>query len=75
MDFVNQRGSNMNVYWLDYNTGRVSYKPNLATGQTHNQQTYVTHPWLITDNTGACLWEFIDLSQLPKKISLLKRMG
>lgn len=55
MDFVNQRGSNVNVYWLDYNTGRVSYKPNLATGQTHNQQTFVTHPWLITDNSGACL--------------------
>ncbi|HNL80779.1 MAG TPA: hypothetical protein PKL69_10635, partial [Agitococcus sp.] len=55
MDFVNQRGSNMNIYWLDYNTGRVSYKQNLANGQTHNQQTYVTHPWLITNNTGTCI--------------------
>ena len=55
MDFVNQRGSNMNVYWLDSNANRVTYKLNLATGQTHNQQTFVTHPWLITDNTGACV--------------------
>ncbi len=69
MDFVNQRGSNMNVYWLDYNTGRVSYKPNLATGQTHNQQTFVTHPWLITDNTGACVGIYRPVTATKKNIT------
>ena len=69
MDFVNQRGSNMNVYWLDYNTGRVSYKPNLATGQTHNQQTFVTHPWLITDNTGACVGIYRPVTATKKTIT------
>ena len=69
MDFVNQRGSNMNVYWLDYNTGRVSYKPNLATGQTHNQQTFVTHPWLITDNTGACVGIYRPVTASKKTIT------
>jgi hypothetical protein len=69
MDFVNQRGSNMNVYWLDYNTGRVSYKSNLATEQTHNQQTFVTHPWLITDNTGACLGIYRPVTASKKTIT------
>lgn len=69
MDFVNQRGSNMNVYWLDYNTGRVSYRPNLATGQTHNQQTFVTHPWLITDNSGACVGIYRPVTASKKTIT------
>ncbi|MDO9177551.1 MAG: hypothetical protein Q7U16_04370 [Agitococcus sp.] len=69
MDFVNQRGSNMNVYWLNYNTGRVSYKSNLATGQTHNQQTFVTHPWLITDNTGACVGIYRPVTQTDKTLT------
>ena len=69
MDFVNQRGSNMNIYWLDYNTGRVSYKSNLATGQTHNQQTFVTHPWLITDNTGACVGIYRPVTATKKTIT------
>ena len=69
MDFVNQRGSNMNVFWLDYNTGRVSYRPNLATGQTHNQQTYVTHPWLITDNSGACVGIYRPVTATQKTLT------
>ena len=55
MDFVNQRGSNMNIYWLNTNGSRVTYKTNLLNNQTHNQQTFVTHPWLVTDNTGTCV--------------------
>ncbi len=69
MDFVNQRGSNVNVYWLDYNTGRVSYRPNLATGQTHNQQTFVTHPWLVTNNSGACIGIYRPVSASNKTIT------
>ena len=55
MDFVNQRGSNMNIYWLNTNGSRVTYKTNLLNNQTHNQQTFVTHPWLITDKEGTCV--------------------
>lgn len=69
MDFVNQRGSNMNIYWLDYNTGRVSYKQNLANGQTHNQQTYVTHPWLITDSTGTCIGIYRPVTKTNKTLT------
>jgi hypothetical protein len=41
----------------------------LATGQTHNQQTYVTHPWLITDNTGACLGVYRPVTASKKTIT------
>lgn len=69
MDFVNQRGSNMNIYWLDYNTGRVSYKQNLPTGQTHVQGTFVTHPWLITDNTGTCIGIYRPVTKTNKTLT------
>jgi len=69
MDFVNQRGSNINVYWLNHNASRVTYKANLATTQTHNQQTFVTHPWLITDNTGACLGIYRPVTASKKTIT------
>jgi len=35
------------VYWLDYNGHRVLYKHAFA-GDTWTQQTFMTHPWLIT---------------------------
>ncbi len=38
MDFVNQRGSNISIYWLNYQAQRVSYRQNLATGQTHTHK-------------------------------------
>jgi hypothetical protein len=69
MDFVNQRGSNINVYWLNHLAERVSYKQNLATGQTHNQQTFVTHPWLITDNTGTCMAIYRPITATKKVIT------
>ncbi len=69
IDFVNQRGSVIGINWLNSNGSRVSYNPNLATGQTHNQQTYVTHPWLVTDNTGACIGIYRPITQSNKTIT------
>ncbi|MCB1659603.1 MAG: hypothetical protein KDI39_15400, partial [Pseudomonadales bacterium] len=69
MDFVNQRGSNINVYWLNSNGSRVTYKTNLLNTQTHNQQTFVTHPWLITDNTGTCIAIYRPVTATKKTIT------
>ncbi|HNC04629.1 MAG TPA: hypothetical protein PLY05_14905, partial [Agitococcus sp.] len=69
MDFVNQRGSNMSIYWLDYSAKRVSYKQNLPTGQTHVQGTFVTHPWLITDNTGTCIGIYRPVTKTNKTLT------
>ena len=35
------------IYWLDYNGRRVFYK-RLFAGDSYRQQTYLTHPWLVT---------------------------
>lgn len=35
------------IYWLDYQGRRQFYKHVFA-GEVYNQQTYVTHPWLVT---------------------------
>ena len=35
------------IYWLDYDGNRVFYKHVFA-GDTYNQQTYLTHPWVVT---------------------------
>lgn len=35
------------IYWLDYQGNRQFYKHVFA-GQTYDQQTFLTHPWLVT---------------------------
>lgn len=35
------------IYWLDYQGRRVFYK-HLFAGESYDQQTYMTHPWLVT---------------------------
>lgn len=59
VNFINNTGKNINIYWLDMNGKRVSYKNNLAPSGKHPQQTFVTHPWLITDTSGNCLGVYL----------------
>ncbi len=35
------------IYWLDYDGRRKFYK-HLFAGEAYTQQTYMTHPWLVT---------------------------
>jgi hypothetical protein len=59
--FVNQTAGPVTAYWLDYEGQRVFYNTlpagqnTLPAGQSYDQQTYLTHPWVVTDATGACL--------------------
>jgi hypothetical protein len=52
--FVNASTQSINVYWLDFSGQRLLYFT-LAPGQTSAQGTYVTHPWVVTGSSGACL--------------------
>jgi hypothetical protein len=45
----------VNVYWIDYQGQRVPYFAALGAGQSPVQQTFITHPWIVTDANGACL--------------------
>lgn len=53
--FVNHSGVPIRTYWLNYEGKRVFYRE-IAPGASYVQQTYVTHPWVITnDRSGHCI--------------------
>ncbi|MBK3639442.1 protein kinase [Streptomyces sp. MBT33] len=48
IEFVNQRSEAVRICWLDYQGSRTFYMQ-LAPGMSYIQQTYVSHPWIITN--------------------------
>jgi hypothetical protein len=46
--FVNRSKQPVKAYWLDYSGERVFYKE-LKPSESYSLDTFVTHPWLITD--------------------------
>lgn len=52
--FVNHRDEPIVINWLDYQGTRERYGV-LAAGGVQEQQTYVNHPWVITDLRGRSL--------------------
>jgi Concanavalin A-like lectin/glucanases superfamily/VHL beta domain len=54
VQFENQTAGNVYVYWINYAGQRVSYNT-LGPGQTYVQQTFLTHPWVVTDGANNCL--------------------
>lgn len=57
--FINNTGSTVKIYWITATGTKVPYNNNLTNGATHNQQTFVTHPWVITDSNDKCLGVFL----------------
>ncbi len=51
--FDNQSGVPLKVYWLDYDGNRVFYNA-LEPGQSYDQPTWLTHPWVGLDSDGRC---------------------
>ena len=58
IDFVNARSETAVVYWLDYGGQRQLYAI-LLPGQWYRQQTYVGHPWVVTNAQGVGLACFL----------------
>lgn len=59
--FKNSSSGKIHIYWLDFNGKRVEYGKSggqasggIDAGVSYTQQTYLTHPWLITDDQGNC---------------------
>jgi VHL beta domain len=46
---INRGSQTFKVYWIDY-WGRRQHYWDLAPGEHYDQQTYVTHPWVITES-------------------------
>ena len=48
IQFINEEDYPVKVYWLDYEGQRQHYF-DLEPGEVYNQQTFVTHPWIVTE--------------------------
>jgi hypothetical protein len=48
LEFINMRTGHIHVYWLNFDGQRVSYK-SVPPGGSTIMNTYMTHPWLLTD--------------------------
>lgn len=49
--FVNRGAHTVRVHWLDFEGRRIFYS-SLPPGQSYTQNTFLTHPWLVTDVSG-----------------------
>ncbi|MBI2924772.1 MAG: hypothetical protein HYY24_03600 [Verrucomicrobia bacterium] len=49
--FLNRRATEVSLHWLDFKGERRFYAK-VGAGQTHAQQTFSGHRWLITDEAG-----------------------
>ena len=52
--FVNNSGGHRAILWLDF-TGQPKEYASLNTGQEVTLDTFLTHPWMVTDGPGNCL--------------------
>lgn len=52
--FKNSSDKTLKFYWLNYQGARVHYK-DVKAGASYTQSTFVTHPWIITDESENCL--------------------
>lgn len=52
--FLNDYGSPVRQYWLDY-LGQRKFYSTIKQGESHTQPTYFTHPWMITDSADKCI--------------------
>jgi hypothetical protein len=66
--FTNKSGKTVKVYWLDYDGGRVHYQT-LEDKESHDQHTYLGHPWLITDEKENALYIYYPDAQ-PRTVEI-----
>lgn len=67
--FVHYSGPSRDVYWLDY-AGQGQNMITIKPGQQTTVDTFVTHPWMITDASGTCI-EIV----LPRPVPSVVRFG
>jgi len=52
--FINKSGMYRSIMWLDFN-GRPKDYASLNSGQEVTLDTFLTHPWMVTDGPGNCI--------------------
>ena len=69
MSFANKSKQTIKVYWLDEEGKRVHYKT-LEDGESYDQMTYLTHPWLITDENDNAWYVYFPDAQ-PRAVTIV----
>lgn len=64
--FVNRSGQTVRVFWLDFD-GRRQFYQTLWDWEAYDQPTYLTHPWLVTDEGGAA-WDVHLPTEQPRTV-------
>jgi hypothetical protein len=54
LTFINRSGATRNIVWLDFASNAKSFG-RLKNGEQIELDTFLTHPWMVTDSGGACL--------------------
>lgn len=54
IEFKNNTDQTIKIYWIDYDGNRKIYA-SLKENEKFNQNTFLTHPWLITDKENNAL--------------------
>jgi hypothetical protein len=62
--FVNNTSETVQTFWLNFKGDRVFYSQ-IAAGESHSQNTWITHPWIVADLSGACLKFYITSTSAP----------
>lgn len=65
VEFHNSAAGLRKIYWLDYDGQRKFYMQ-LAPQQSYQQSTYLTHPWLVTDDKDNALALYYPDAQLRR---------
>ncbi len=73
ISFKNKLKQTVKIYWLNYSGRRVFYRQ-LKPGDSYTQQTYVTHPWVVTDVGNGCLGVYYPDSK-PRVVKLKNSSG
>ncbi len=66
---VNRTSVSLSLFWLGFQGQRVKYQE-VPAGETRNQGTFVTHPWVVADPSGRCVRLFQVPSATPIQVTI-----
>jgi VHL beta domain len=56
--FVNDTTETVQTFWINFSGQRVLYSQ-IPPGTSYNQGTWLTHPWIVADESGTCLTLYV----------------
>jgi hypothetical protein len=73
LKLVNRSKQTVKIYWIDYK-GKRKLHATLQPGETFDSDTFVTHPWLVTD-TKDNAWAIYFADAQPRTVEITESAG